>query len=113
MIKYTPQEIANIFQCYVAADEDDYVFSLYENEPSIDYECDRWWGGNRFAEIEKDYLKIPQDYCWQRCYKPESVEIMDSIIEQEKEKIKKVRNLFISCYEKVYEGSDLLEGRGL
>lgn len=68
MIKRTPQEIADFFQCYAVQLKSGAWF-LYENKPKF---CNVYWerqGGEVFAQ-SKYILNVPNDHDWTHLYEP-------------------------------------------
>lgn len=70
MIKRSPQEIADIFQCYVAMDRNG-EWNIYENRPAIKNGMSFWVADSGFdAEINKVLLEVPADHDWTHLYEP-------------------------------------------
>lgn len=71
MIKRTPQEIADFFQCYVAMDRNG-EWNIYENRPAIKNGMSFWVADSGFdAEINKVLLEVPADHDWTHLYEPQ------------------------------------------
>lgn len=105
MIKLTPQELANIFQCFVAEERDGDVFNLYAERPEIRGDYYFEWEGDIFMEIDKKYVDIPSDHVWNRCYAPESVKVKEQMVKEIKKRTEQLKRDFESCYERIFPKS--------
>lgn len=105
MIRYTPQELANIFQCYVSEDRDYNVFKLYTDCPVLRGDSYLEWEGDSFMELHKEYVEIPHGHEWYRCYAPESVKVKGQMMEQIKERTEQLKKEIECCYEQIFPKS--------
>lgn len=71
MIKRTPQEIADLFGCYVAMDADGDWYA-YSEEPQIDRIGDCWDTLHSYRDIylRPDFIDIPANHDWHTLYEP-------------------------------------------
>ena len=74
MIKRTPQEIANFFQCYVAQDKDGDWY-IYEKAPVADLSEAIWRDGGRSAVTPHEaFMDVPKNHDWTKLYEPQGKE---------------------------------------
>lgn len=103
MVKRTPQEIADIFQCFVAEDRDYNVFKLYKKEPKLNPpDCIYDWDGDSFAEIDSTDINVPPEHVLSNIYAPKSAEIREQIMNQIEEKTRELERAFESSYKEIF-----------
>ena len=74
MIKRTPQEIADFFQCYVAQDEDG-TWYMYKDKPMRNEDRGIWVGSiDDPLRIPYMTVEIPGDHFWTILYEPQSAD---------------------------------------
>lgn len=72
MIKRTPQEIADFFQCYVAQDEDGDWY-MYKDKPMRNEDRGIWVGSiDDPLRIPYMTVEIPDNHFWTMLYEPRS-----------------------------------------
>ena len=69
MIKRTPQEIADFFQCYVAMDQDG-CWNLFATKPKIDGQLPFWTVETGAIVCLGNNVKSPSGHYWTHLYEP-------------------------------------------
>ena len=110
MIKRTPQEIADFFQCFVVENRDYKVFSLYEEEPDIaPSDSIRDWEGESISSIDPGCIDITPEHKWNKVYVPRNVEIVEQI-EHKINKVlyefqREIRSRYIEIFTRIFQKS--------
>ncbi len=103
MIKRTPQEIADFYQCYVTEDRDYNVFKLYKEEPRLNPpDCIYDWDGDSFSQIDSTDINVTPEHVWCNIYAPKSAEIREQIMNQIEEKTRELERAFESSYKEIF-----------
>ena len=74
MIKRTPQEFADFFQCYVAKNKVGSWF-MYSTKPKINEGCG-WWTSDTGKDdvlIPDRFIETPKNYDWKKLYEPQDI----------------------------------------